>query len=566
MKFSEMTYERIDTEAESKQYFAFAEAIKSAESFEAADAAYLAYDRAVGHADTLFAIAGIRHLLDREDVFYRQENLFCGQADAELGSGRNAVAAAILDSPFRDAFAAKYGEILLVKLRNASDAQNPLIVEERKTENKLTNEYDDVLLEAKVPWEGRLLTQHEMSEHKFTADDGVRYRAWCASGETYLNCGAELDRIFDELVKTRTAAARKLGYENFIPLAYRRMQRDWFSRDDLPPFRAAVKECIVPLTVRLKRAQADRLGVAYPMNFADNTMTFRSGIPQPAGTQEDTFRSAVRAFRELSPETAEFIGFLTEHECFDVSQRAAKSSGGFVTFLPDFRAPFLFSHFSGEVTDVNSIMHEGGHAFAGYMSRNIVPAPLREPPLDTAEIHSQAMEFFLLPQAELFCGQDALKFRVEHLTDAFTMIPYGVMVDEFQHLLYERPEWSPEERHDAWRELMGEYTPWLRLGDIPFYGDGRHWQRQPHIYTDPFYYIDYVLSQIVALRFWAASRADFGDAWRRYLELVKQGGKKNFIELVEIAGFESPFAAETLKRIADSATAWLSGVDLSALK
>ncbi|MDR2610309.1 MAG: M3 family oligoendopeptidase [Clostridiales Family XIII bacterium] len=565
MKFSEMEYTRIDVAEELARYLDFAAQIERAASFEEAEAAYLAYDKAAGHVDTLATLAMIRRQLDMDDAYYKKENLFCEQARVELGAGIQKVAEAVLSSAFRQRFADKYGEILLSKLSDTLDTSNPLITDELKEESRLGEEYDDLLQNAKALWDGKLLTQYELSDYKCSEDDEVRLRAWRASGEAYQQSGEALDRVYDDLVKLRTAAARKLGYENFIPLGYKRMQRDWFGPEDLPAFRAAVKELIVPLATQLTRDQAARTGMPWPMNFSENSLTFRSGLPKPVGTQEDTFRTGVEAFRQLSPETAEFIDFLTENELYDVSQRSSKSSGGFVAFLPDYRAPFLFSHFSGKVVDVNSLTHEGGHAFAGYMTRDIVPSLLRHPPMDTAEIHSQAMEFFLLPWAEDFFGDDALKFSVEQLTEVFTFIPYGVMVDEFQHIMYEQPEMSPGERHKVWSGLMADYTPWLKSGDIPFYGDGQHWQRQPHIYTAPFYYIDYVLSQIGALQFRAAALTDREDAWARYVTLVKVGGRENFLGLVKAAGFDSPLRRETLSQIAEGLGGWLAGVDLSSL-
>ena len=178
-----------------------------------------------------------------------------------------------------------------------------------------------------------------------------------------------------------------------------------------------------------------------------------------------------------------------------------------------------------------------------------------------------SMEFFAWPWAEVFFGADAKKFRYSHLSGALTFIPYGTMVDHFQHVIYEKPELTPAERHGVWRELLGTYMPWLRLdGEIPFYAEGEGWQRQSHIYEAPFYYIDYCLAQTVSLQFWAMSQEDFSDAWAHYMAYTRQGGSKVFTELLSGAGLESPFNPACLRRVCDTARSWLEAYDLGGVE
>ena len=211
--------------------------------------------------------------------------------------------------------------------------------------------------------------------------------------------------------------------------------------------------------------------------------------------------------------------------------------------------------------DVEVITHEAGHAFAGYTCRDIVPMESQQPTLESCEIHSMSMEFFAWPWAEGFFGPDTDKFYYSHLSGALTFIPYGTMVDHFQHEVFERPEMTVEERHAVWQELMKTYMPWLKLGEIPFYGEGRGWQRQGHIYERPFYYIDYCLAQTVALQFWALMQKDIKDAWKRYMDLVSLGGKKTFTELVAAAGLDTPFGSGALKTVSKAAEDWLENAD-----
>lgn len=178
-----------------------------------------------------------------------------------------------------------------------------------------------------------------------------------------------------------------------------------------------------------------------------------------------------------------------------------------------------------------------------------------------------SMEFFAWRSHEDFYGQDARKAAYSHLAEAITFIPYGTMVDHFQHTVYEHPEMSPAERHAEWKRLLGIYMPHLRLdGEIPFYSDAMGWQRQSHIYAMPFYYIDYCLAQTVALEFWAMIQEDADAAWERYMAYSAQGGSDVFTNLIERAGLGSPFDENTLRSVCEKAGEWLGAYDLTGIE
>jgi len=212
------------------------------------------------------------------------------------------------------------------------------------------------------------------------------------------------------------------------------------------------------------------------------------------------------------------------------------------------------------------ITHEAGHAFAAYLNRNRVPYECIWPSLEACEVHSMSMEFFAEAFSEEFFGEDAGKYNYSHLADALCFIPYGTMVDHFQHIVYENPNLSPAERHAKWKELVQIYQPWFKLdGEIPFYSEGEGWQRQHHIYSSPFYYIDYCLAQTVALQFWNLIQKDQKEAWQHYMAYTKQGGSVVFTKLLKNAGLESPFQESCLRGICDTAAKYLSDYDLSGI-
>ena len=174
------------------------------------------------------------------------------------------------------------------------------------------------------------------------------------------------------------------------------------------------------------------------------------------------------------------------------------------------------------------------------------------------------MEFFTWPWMELFFKEDTDKYKFAHLSGAILFLPYGVAVDEFQHFVYENPNASPAERNQAWREIEKKYLPHRNNNGNAFLEKGGFWQRQSHIFTTPFYYIDYTLAQICAFQFWKKDRQDHETAWADYIRLCKAGGSKSFLELVDLANLKSPFEDGCVESIVGDIKSWLDSVDDSS--
>ena len=249
----------------------------------------------------------------------------------------------------------------------------------------------------------------------------------------------------------------------------------------------------------------------------------------------------------------------TDNELFDVESRPGKMSGGYMTSLPSYKAPFIFANWNNTSGDVDVLTHECGHAFEGYVAERDpnVPADLECPAMESAEIHSMAMEFLTAPWHHLLFGKDTEKYALLHAEDSFVFLAYGCAVDEFQHIMYQNPDLTPDQRNAEWLKLEKKYRPWIDFDNLPFYGRGAGWQRQLHIYECPFYYIDYCLSTMAALQFFLLSLDDHKDAWERYLKLVRRAGLASYTELLQTAGLKVPFAEGSVKGIAQQMTRWL---------
>ena len=566
MKFTEMPYTRPDMESAKAEVAALTARLTEAPDYAAAKSVFLEYQTSQKHLMTLCTLAEIRNSIDTRDEFYDTEVKYINAAMPEVQQYAQGFTAALLNSPFRADFEAEYGDLMFINAEIALKSFSPEIIPEMQAEADLTMAYQKLIASAQIPFEGGTYTLSQLTPFKTDPDDARRLAAWKAEGQWYKDNQAELDRIYDELTHLRDTMGKKLGYEGYTTLGYYRMGRNCYTEADVKQFRAAVVKYLVPVADAIYRAQAERLGKTYPMSFADNALMFRSGNPRPAGTAEDILRQGDKFYDELSPETSEFFRTMRAQELLDVLSTEGKAGGGYCTGIPDYEVPFIFANFNGTQGDVEVVTHEAGHAFACWMNRDRIPMDYMWPSMEACEVHSMSMEFFAWPWAEGFFGEDTRKFLYSHLAGALTFIPYGTMVDHFQHEIYARPDMTPAERHGVWKELLGVYMPWVKLdGEIPFYAEGEGWQRQSHIYGSPFYYIDYCLAQTVALRFWAMIQNDLSDAWAHYMAYTKEGGSKTFTDLLKHAGLDTPFDEACLREVCEEANKWLSEFDLGGI-
>ena len=564
MKFSQIKYERVDLAAVDAQTVALTERARFAATFEELDAILAEKDRLDGEGiRTMRTVAQIRRDMDTNDDFYAGEVQFYNR---ELPKSRHlgkAWTETLLRSPLRRAMEEKYGGVALLNAEISNRTFQPELVEDLQKESELVSEYSKLIASARIEFDGKTLTLAQMAPYKLSTDDALRRGAWRAEGKWFRNHGKELDRIFDELVALRDGMGRKLGHNGFTQLGYDRMQRNCYMEKDVEQFRIAVQRDVVPLCKRIYMAQAQRMGFEFPLSFADKDLAFKTGNPKPLGSAADILAAGTVFYNELSSETREFWNQMMEQEMMDVHARPGKAAGGYCAPVYGPKLPFIFANFNGTAQDVKVITHEAGHGFAFYLNRDRIVGMM--PGMEACEVHAMAMEFFADDRAELFFGPDGDKARYAHLTERLYLIAYGTMVDHFQHIVYEYPEFGPNERHMVWQELLGVYMPWLRPDDILFYGEGRGWQRQSHIYATPFYYIDYALAQAVALQFWAMIRQDRDEAWQTYLDYARLGGSMVFTDLLEAAKLRSPFDPECLRDITAMAKEYLDSFDMEEI-
>lgn len=562
MKFSEMPYSRPDMEALAAATTQTLEAMKAAPNAAGQIAAYDAYEKKMQTAGTMQQIAYIRHTINTKDEFYNAENDYMDEIGPKLQELTHRVNTALLESPYRAELERHYGALMFKNLEIAARSFSPAIVELMQEENKLVSEYQNLYASATVEFDGKTMPLPLLGPYKQDPDRAVRKAAYEADAKFFDSHREELDTLYDKLVKVRDAQAKKMGLPNYMPLGYDRMGRNCYTAKDVAAFRDQIAEDMVPIVAKVKEAQRRRIGVE-KLAFYDEPISFADGNAVPEGTPDEILAAGKKMYQELSPETAEFIGFMFENELFDVLSRDGKAPGGYCTEIADYKSPFIFSNFNATAGDVDVLTHEAGHAFEAYRAfKQELPSLLHSPTIEACECHSMSMEFLTAPWHHLFFGKQTDKYELGHCDDALVFIPYGCMVDEFQHKVYENPGMTPEQRNELWLSLEKKYRPWIDFDNLPFYSRGGGWQRQLHIYEVPLYYIDYCMAQTVAFQFWNLSRENYAEAWKRYMTFVDKAGTATFAELVESAGLKVPYHAGCIKEIGESISRWLEEHEL----
>lgn len=564
MKFSEMKYTRPDIDISGKEMSEATERFRNAKSFDEADVQLQKINDIRNEFDSMRILAFIKYSLETDNESYVKEQDYFDNNYPLFTDKILEYYKALISSKFKKEITGKYGEQLLKIAEVSMKSFDSLIIDDKQKENQLGSEYTKLKASAKIGLDGKEYNLQELDPLIESPDREIRKKAYNAYWNFFNENKEEFGGIFDKLVKLRNSMAIKMGAKNFVEVGYARMKRIDYDEAMVNRFRENIKKYIVPLAMKLRERQRKRLGVD-KLTYYDTFIQFTSGNAVPKGKPEWIMENGKTMYSELSKETKEFYDFMFDNGLMEVYSRKGKADMGYCEYISSYRSPFIFANMNGTEDDITVLTHEAGHAFQAYCSRDFMMKEYNEPSFETAEIHSMSMEFLTYPWMKLFFKEDTDKFFFSHLNSTVNFLPYGVLVDHFQHWVYENPDVSPEERNAKWRELEKEYMPFLNYDGNEFLEKGGRWQRQSHIYQEPFYYIDYCLAQIVAFQFWSKAihhgNGQFKSSLADYIALCKKGGSKSFLQLVKEANLESPFEEEVIKNLSEEIGTYLDGID-----
>jgi M3 family oligoendopeptidase len=509
---------------------------------------------------SMYNLCLVRHTSNTEDPFYELENQYFDETIPAFEALNNRFYQALLQSPFRVELEEKLGKQLFTLANLALKTFKPAILSLLQAENALITAYTKIKAQAKIEFNGVPYNLSSLAPLEISSDRGIRQKAAEAKWAFYAQNADNIEDTFDKMVGIRHEIAQKLGFNNFVEVGYARMRRSDYTPDMVANFRKQVREVIVPMVSNLYERQRKRLGIE-ALQYFDEDYKYPTGNPKPIGQPEEIVANAGNMYHALSPETDQFFQLMQRANLMDLVNRDGKATGGYCTYISQYEAPFIFSNFNGTSDDIDVLTHEAGHAFQVWSSRHFSFEEYQWPTYEAAEIHSMSMEFFTWPWMQLFFGDQVEKYHFMHMARSIQFIPYGVAVDEFQHIVYEHPEMTPEERNNVWRTLEKTYLPHRDNHDNAHLQAGRFWQKQNHIFQSPFYYIDYTLAQICAFQFWIKDRQNHTDAWGDYLRLCAAGGSRSFLELLQLANLRSPFEEGCLESVVGDIQRFFDQID-----
>ncbi len=548
MKFEEMKKHIPNVKTYKNKIEVLCSELDSAKNKDEAIKAVKKYFKLCDTYESDVTIISIRNSIDTTDKEYEKAIEKVDEIGPVISNEFKKFETKLLNNKFRKDLEDKFSSYYFKMIENSMKVFDEKIIPEIIEENKLTTEYQKLMASAQLEFNGEKLNLTQIGKYLSDKDKDTREKA----AKLYYGFLEENDEkfgeIYDKLVHIRDKKAKKMGFKNFIEFGYISLGRTDYNANDVKGYRDQIYKTVVPVVKKLRKRQAERLGIKNP-DFLDFNLEYLSGNAKPVGNSEVLVKAASKMYHEMSKESGEFFDFMVENHLMDLDAKKGKAGGGYMTFIPKYKSPFIFANGNGTSQDVDTLTHEVGHAFQGYLGSKIQVPSLRMPTLEACEIDSMSMEFFAWPWMNEFFGDQCDKYRFSHLDSAISFLPYGVEVDEFQHWVYENVDATHDERCAKWAELEKKYRPWLKFKSVPFLNKGKYWIRQSHIFQVPFYYIDYTLAQVLALQFKCEMDKNKEKAWKKYIKLLKMGGKYPFVELITKAHLRNPFVDGNVKKV-----------------
>ncbi|HEU5125999.1 MAG TPA: M3 family oligoendopeptidase [Verrucomicrobiae bacterium] len=476
---------------------------------------------------------------------------FVEKIEPEIKPRQFALSQKFIDHPLREQLPKQRFEVFDRDTRNQVELFRPENVALETEEARLSQQYQKLSGSLTVIFRGEERTLVQMGRFLEEPDQGLRKEAWEVVANRRLQEADKFEEIFDRLIKVRQQIAKNAGFDNYRDYAFRRMGRFDYTAADCEKFHHAVETVIMPVVRELQadRRKALNVEALRPWDLAVDPL---NRPPLKPFEQVDQMVSRTqKIFDQLDGELASGFQQMQDLRLLDLANRKGKAPGGYQSTLAESRLPFIFMNAVGLQRDVETILHEAGHAFHALATRAEDLYAYRSAPIEFCEVASMSME--LLGNEfieEFYSTDDSRRACRTHLEGIIGIFPWIATVDAFQHWIYTHPGHTRAERSLAWLELMDRFG-----GDVDWSGYDKSraylWHRQLHIFLHPFYYIEYGIAQLGALQVWANSKQDKAKALNAYKNSLELGGSRPLPELFQAAGAKFQFDAPTIKPLMD---------------
>ena len=407
---------------------------------------------------------------------------------------------------------------------------------------KLVTEYNEICGAQMVEFDGEQKTFAQMAIYFENTDRKIREDAWKAVSERRFEDNERVSEIYDELIQIRHKMATNAGFEGFQQYMFASMHRFDYSIEDCLEFHESIETVCQPLRHRTDGERMRDLGID-SLRPWDMGVDVKGRPPlQPFNDVQEMVDGCSRIFHNMSEELGNYFDQLDANDCLDLDSRKGKAPGGYQYYLQKSRLPFIFMNAAGTQRNIETMIHEAGHAFHSFYSGHLDLIHERDSPIEFAEVASMSMELLTHPHwEEFYDNKDADRARRKHLEDIISFMPWMATIDAFQHWVYANPNHSREERAEKWLELGERFGPKV---DMTGFEDIHKvsWQRQGHLFGVPFYYVEYGIAQLGALQMWKYHRRDTQDALDRYKAGLSLGYTRGLTELFQASGLELSFS------------------------
>lgn len=441
-----------------------------------------------------------------------------------------------------------YYGLFIQQTKNQKELFRKENVELFTKDSLLSQEYQKITGAWMVEFEGKKYTVQQMQVFQEHPDRDLRERAYRARVEVHLQDADKLDDLFDQMLEVRQQIARNAGFENFRDFKFRLNNRFDYTPEDCLEFHEAIAETIVPLLVEWNKEKCKKLNIPTLRPWDMYVDPESNGVIRAFETEEEFTTKLQNVFNALHPTLGEYFQYMKANQLLDLSSREGKAPGGYMTELSERRAPFIFMNAVGTKRDVETLLHESGHAFHAFEAREQKLKSYRSSPLEFAEVASMSMELLGRPYYHyIYKEEDIPKVKREQLIKIIEFFPFMSMIDSFQHWVYTTKENDRIARGKKWQELNKKFQPYLDMSGLERIEQTR-WQ-YPHVFTVPFYYIEYGIAQVGALQIWRNSLKNEKEAISQYLNGLSKGGSLPLPKLFEASGITFSMKKDMLKEL-----------------
>jgi oligoendopeptidase F len=404
-----------------------------------------------------------------------------------------------------------------------------------------------------VEMDGKEYTLSQAAKFLESPDRAVREEAFRKIQERRRQDKDSLNDLYSKLIDIRNRVGLNAGFSNFRDFKFEDLGRFDYTKEDCFRFHEAVKEYIVPLVNKINEKKRKKLGLdkLRPWDVEAEPAGIKPLRPFING--DDLLTKTIACFNRLNPFFGDCLRTMLKMGRFDLESRKGKAPGGYNCPLAETGAPFIFMNASGQMGDLTTMVHEGGHAIHSFLTHPLKLSAFKDYPMEIAEVASMSMELFSMDHWDLFFEDknDLARAREHQLERVITIFPWIATIDKFQHWIYENPYHTLEERKEKWLEILEEFSShsvdWRGLEEYREYG----WQKQLHLYEVPFYYIEYGIAQLGALGLWMQYKRNKENALSHYMQALSLGATRTLPELYDAAGLKFNFAKEQIKQLMD---------------